>query len=111
MIRTMSYIDILLSEKKLRKLSPKQAYALSSIITSRAACASGSAIPLNNQSLGGVMSALQRNNYIAPLGFDPEKRQYRWEVVDEDMKKDKEKNPDSLNMLLRKIAEPLYAKK
>ena len=88
------------SEKKLRRLTPKQAKALRTFILEPAAVSG--ATGYSGQILGGVVSALTRSGFIEPFGR--EERQFRWEVSDPDLKNDLEKNRDEVLTLLNKLA-------
>ena len=84
------------TEKKLRSLSVKQADALKTFIL-RPAISSG-ATGYNGRSLGGIISSLHRNGLIDPLG--KENRQFRWEIADENLKKDLSDNFEEVIELL-----------
>ncbi len=88
------------TENKLRRLSPKQAKALNTFITIPTA-ASG-ATGYSGQSLGGTVSALERNGFIEPFGR--EDRQLRWEISDQDLKADLNENRDEVLIFLNRLA-------
>jgi hypothetical protein len=72
------------TEKKIRRLTMKQAGALKTFII-RPTATSLATIYQGRQA-GGVMSGLQRNGIIGPKGR--EGRRMRWEVIDPDISGD-----------------------
>lgn len=86
------------SEQKLRKLSPRQAEILLAIIKEP----KGSDLAYSGWKLGGILSALQRNKLIQPLG--KENRRSHWEIADENLMADIVENSNRVNELLRRIA-------
>lgn len=88
------------TEENLRSLTSRQAGALVTLIE-EAGSLSG-AIGLSGRPLGGILSALSRKSLIKPLGR--EKRQFRWEIGDPDLKADLHDNRREVLRLLNKIA-------
>jgi len=86
------------TQKILRKLSPKQASALISIIQSPDGRGE---FDDNGHGLGGVLSALYRNKLISPLGKI--NRRIRWEIA-ENLKKDISENKKQVIELLIRIS-------
>ena len=97
------------AEQKIRNLTQRQAKVLKTIMFPNNS-ALGSVIPgsyisletgLRENSLGGTVSALERNNIISPLGR--ENRQYNWELADPDLKQAKQEDPETLMDMLNRI--------
>lgn len=98
------------AEEKVRKLTQNQAKVLEAI-TFPSNQSFGTVVPgsyvslatgLSQNGLGGTVSALQRNDIIMPIGRDG--RQYNWELVDLDLIKAREEDPDALKHLLRRVS-------
>jgi len=96
------------AEKKVRNLTQNQAKVLKTIVfpsTNIGSIVPGSYISgasgLRQNSLGGTVSALERNDIISPLGR--EDRQYNWELTDPDLKQAKQEDPKTLMDLLNRI--------
>lgn len=99
------------TELKIRRLTSNQAKALRAIISIPGTAisnptASGVYISdrtgLQGNSLGGTVSALERNGIIQPLGR--EERQFNWELRDPDFVKSAASEPEVLIELLDKVA-------
>lgn len=98
------------AEQKIRNLTQNQAKVLKTIIFPKNQNL-GSVIPgsyislatgLRENSLGGTVSALERNDIISPLGR--EDRQYNWELTDPDLKQAKQEDPKTLKDMINRIA-------
>lgn len=98
------------AEEKIRKLTQNQAKVLKTMMFPNNHSL-GSVIPgsyislstgLRENSLGGTVSALIRNDMISPLGRD--NRQYNWELTDSDLKQAKQEDPKTLHDMLNRIA-------
>lgn len=87
-------------EKKLKRLSTRQAQALGTFINIPKA--SSGATGYSRQSLGGTVSALTRTGFIEPFGR--EGRQFRWEISDPDLKMTLKQNKEEILVLLNKIS-------
>lgn len=95
-------------EDKIRRLTSNQAKALSAVVSGTA---SGNVVSstyisnatgLTNRALGGTISALERNDFIQPLGR--EDRQFKWELSDPILVKARDKDPKGLKEILKKVA-------
>lgn len=99
------------AENKVRRLTINQAKVLKAIAfpsnqnfgtavpTNDVSLASG----LSQNSLGGTISALERNDLIMPFGR--EGRQYNWELVDPDLVRAKKEDPETLKQMLGTISD------
>lgn len=84
------------SEKKLKRLTSKQASALKTFILEPGALSG--ATGYSGRELGGTLSSLERNGFIEPFGR--EERQYKWEISDLDLISDvRDKHEETLNLL------------
>ena len=88
------------TEKKLRRLTSNQAVALKTFILQPTAVSG--ATGYSGQSLGGTVSALERNGFIEPFGRRD--RQFRWEISDMDLKSDVQQHKDEVVGLLNKLS-------
>lgn len=96
------------TEEKIRRLTENQARALKAVVEGTA---SGDAVTgtyisnatgLTANALGGTVSALERNDFIQPLGRDG--RQFKWELEDQDLIKAQSEDPRGLNNILSRVA-------
>lgn len=71
---------------KVRRLSKAQLQALSLLLNREAVTSTdiGASLKIDDQnSYGGVLSSLSRNNIITPAGAEEGKRTYRWMLTPE----------------------------
>lgn len=87
-------------EQKIRRLTPNQAAALSTLILNPMSLSG--IVGKKGKGLGGIMSALARNGLIQPIGR--EARQYRWEITDEYLKRSLKSDYRGVLKLLKQIA-------
>lgn len=96
------------AEFKLRRLTPNQAKVLKVVVvgTTSGVPVSGAYISnatgLTANALGGTVSALERNDFIQPLGR--ENRQFKWELGDPDLITAREEDSKALTNILSRIA-------
>lgn len=78
------------TEDKIRRLTQNQAKVLNAIVAGTATLKFVSTAYISNatgltgRALGGTVSALERNNFIQPLGRN--NRQFNWELYDPELK-------------------------
>jgi len=96
------------AEDKIRRLTQNQAKALSAVVSGTVSAPTVStsyisnATGLTGRSLGGTVSALERNNFIQPLGRA--NREFNWELSDPDIKEARDKEPEKVKDILNKVA-------
>ena len=88
------------TDELLRRLTKNQAEALKTFITKPSA-ASG-ATGMRGPTLGGTMSALERSGLLKPLGR--ENRQFKWEIGNQNLAEDLEKDRKEILELLERIS-------
>lgn len=98
------------AEQKIRNLTQNQAKVLKTVMFPQNQSL-GTVIPgnyislatgLQQNSLGGTVSALERNKLISPFGR--EDRQYNWELTDPDLQQAKQEDPKKVIEMLTRIA-------
>lgn len=87
-------------EQKLRRLTPNQAGALSALILNPMSLSG--IVGKKGKELGGILSALARNDLIQPIGR--EARQYRWEIADDRLKRGLKIDYQGVLKLLKQVA-------
>ena len=96
------------AEDKIRRLTQNQAKALSAVVSGTVSAPTVStsyistATGLTGRSLGGTVSALERNNLIQPLGRAD--REFNWELSDPDIREARDKEPEKVKEILDKVA-------
>ena len=96
------------AETKIRRLTKNQAKALKAVIvgTSAGIPVTGTYIStatgLTANALGGTVSALERNDFIQPLG--KEERQFKWELGDPDIITARQEDSKALINIVSRVA-------
>lgn len=90
------------AEKKLRRLTRRQAVALKAIleqVDKSVSLAMVSRMP--GKEMGGIMSSLERKGYVQPIGRVG--RSFNWEISDEEIKGAMQNDKKEIIKLLNKI--------